>query len=187
MKNSILTDEPFKVVSIPQEKSFFNQRWQAPYTFPLTLTPGIEKTLSSKSIIAFFRIFCRALSKFHYFAVDEKSNKLEVLLNWLKTHETVVDELLSQHRGILFRGFGAETSIDFDKIVVASGYKSVFLISYPVYIKIIFIIVLIPSGMEYVGGAAVRTQLTPRVFTANESPPSEKIPFHHEMYLLIAC
>ena len=37
-------------------------------------------------------------------------------------------------------------------------------------------------GMEYVGGAAVRTQLTPRIFTANESPPTEKIPFHHEMY-----
>lgn len=24
-------------------------------------------------------------------------------------------------------------------------------------------------------------QVTPRVFTSNESPPSEKIPFHHEM------
>ena len=35
--------------------------------------------------------------------------------------------------------------------------------------------------MEYLGGAAVRTQLTDRVFTANESPASEKIPFHHEM------
>lgn len=33
----------------------------------------------------------------------------------------------------------------------------------------------------YIGGAAVRTQLTSRVFTANESPSSEKIPFHHEM------
>ena len=30
-------------------------------------------------------------------------------------------------------------------------------------------------------GAAVRTQLTSRVFTANESPPTEKIPFHHEL------
>ena len=35
--------------------------------------------------------------------------------------------------------------------------------------------------MPYVGGAAVRTAVTPRVFTSNESPPSEKIPFHHEM------
>ena len=29
--------------------------------------------------------------------------------------------------------------------------------------------------------SAVRTQLTERVFTANESPSSENIPFHHEM------
>jgi hypothetical protein len=35
--------------------------------------------------------------------------------------------------------------------------------------------------MAYIGGAAVRTQITSRVFTSNESPPSEKIPFHHEM------
>lgn len=35
--------------------------------------------------------------------------------------------------------------------------------------------------MDYIGGAAVRTQITSRVFTANESPASEKIPFHHEM------
>jgi len=35
--------------------------------------------------------------------------------------------------------------------------------------------------VEYIGGAAVRTRLTSRVFTANESPSSENIPFHHEM------
>ena len=34
---------------------------------------------------------------------------------------------------------------------------------------------------EYVGGAAVRTVLTKAVVTANESPSSEVIPFHHEM------
>lgn len=37
------------------------------------------------------------------------------------------------------------------------------------------------DNFPYVGGAAVRRQLAPRVFTTNESPPSEKIPFHHEM------
>lgn len=37
------------------------------------------------------------------------------------------------------------------------------------------------ENFPYVGGAAVRRQLAPRVFTTNESPPSEKIPFHHEM------
>jgi hypothetical protein len=38
-------------------------------------------------------------------------------------------------------------------------------------LKLIFFLV------AYIGGAAVRTQLTTRVFTANESPSSEKIPF----------
>lgn len=37
------------------------------------------------------------------------------------------------------------------------------------------------DSLPYVGGAAVRYQLAERVFTTNESPPSEKIPFHHEM------
>eukprot|EP01036_Dinobryon_divergens_P027202 gene27202-35932_t len=83
------------------------------------------------------------------FIVAEKSERIEVLLSWLAKNSTEVDKLLSQHRGILFRGFGAESPADFDKIVVASGY----------------------NGMEYVGGAAVRTQLTSRVFTANEIPP----------------
>lgn len=40
------------------------------------------------------------------------------------------------------------------------------------------------SGVEplpYVGGAAPRTNVHKGVFTSNESPPSEPIPFHHEM------
>lgn len=59
----------------------------------------------------------------------------------------------------MFRGLPLPTYNHFDEILVALAYES----------------------MEYVGGAAVRTQLTPRIFTSNESPPSEKIPFHHEM------
>ena len=39
----------------------------------------------------------------------------------------------------------------------------------------------ITDDIIYEGGAAVRTQITENVFTANESPSSEKIPFHHEM------
>lgn len=35
--------------------------------------------------------------------------------------------------------------------------------------------------LPYVGGAAPRTSVVGRVFTANESPPDQKIPFHHEM------
>lgn len=62
-------------------------------------------------------------------------------------------------QGILLRGHGLKTAEDFHDVVEATGW----------------------APMDYVGGAAVRTQLTPRVFTANESPASENIPFHHEM------
>jgi hypothetical protein len=41
--------------------------------------------------------------------------------------------------------------------------------------------------MPFTGGAAVRTQITDKVFTANESPSSEKIPFHHEMSQVITA
>ena len=43
---------------------------------------------------------------------------------------------------------------------------------------------VLSMGLEeqpYIGGNAVRTVVAPRVFTANESPPTERIPFHHEM------
>jgi len=49
---------------------------------------------------------------------------------------------------------------------------------------------------SYIGGAAPRTELVPGlVFTSNESPPEEPIPFHHEMaqapnppnYILFYC
>jgi len=49
---------------------------------------------------------------------------------------------------------------------------------------------------SYIGGAAPRTEIVPGlVFTSNESPPEEPIPFHHEMaqapsppnYILFYC
>jgi alpha-ketoglutarate-dependent taurine dioxygenase len=80
--------------------------------------------------------------------------------DWLKTHREVVDQLLRKHRSVLFRGFPDLQSVEnFHEAVVALDYTT----------------------MDYIGGAAVRTQLTSRVFTANESPSSENIPFHHEM------
>ena len=34
---------------------------------------------------------------------------------------------------------------------------------------------------DYIGGAAPRKLVTKKVYTANESPPTESIPFHHEL------
>lgn len=78
---------------------------------------------------------------------------------WLVDNKASVDKLLFDHKAILFRGFEVCGHDDFHEVIQGTGYL----------------------GMPYIGGAAVRTQLTSRVFTANESPASEKIPFHHEL------
>lgn len=52
-----------------------------------------------------------------------------------------------------------KTAKEFNDVVEAFGYEE----------------------LPYVGGAAPRTNIVGRVFTANESPPDQKIPFHHEM------
>lgn len=88
-----------------------------------------------------------------------ESNDSIQLINWLKSNQEELDNLLRKHKGIVFRDCGLKSVQDFHDSIVATGLL----------------------GMDYIGGAAVRTQLTERVFTANESPPSEKIPYHHEM------
>ena len=86
----------------------------------------------------------------------EKSN----FLKWVSTHGEELHNKLIQHGAILFRGFPVESANDFEAMLNHSRYKN----------------------MPYVGGAAPRNQVTEsRIITANESPASEKIPFHHEM------
>jgi alpha-ketoglutarate-dependent taurine dioxygenase len=72
------------------------------------------------------------------------------------------EELLSRllHSGaILFRNFPISDAFAFDIFARAFNWTT----------------------LPYVGGAAPRRQVTSIVFTSNESPPSEPIPFHHEM------
>ncbi|CAL4965761.1 unnamed protein product [Urochloa decumbens] len=72
---------------------------------------------------------------------------------------TRLEPLVRDAGALLLRGFPARTAADFDRAVDAFGYEE----------------------LPYVGGAAPRTNVVGRVFTANESPPDQKIPFHHEM------
>lgn len=84
----------------------------------------------------------------------------DLLTSWLVGNRDNVDSLLRQHKAILFRcGSSVSTHEQFHLFIEALQYEA----------------------MAYVGGAAVRTQLTDKVFTANESPSTEIIPFHHEM------
>jgi alpha-ketoglutarate-dependent taurine dioxygenase len=74
------------------------------------------------------------------------------------------DELLRQVASagaILFRGFPVRTAEEFDTFVAAFGLRN------------------FPYDQSL--SNAVRINRTPRVFTANEAPPSVKIFLHHEM------
>ncbi|KAJ4718030.1 Clavaminate synthase-like protein [Melia azedarach] len=77
----------------------------------------------------------------------------------IRTQKPFVDSLLLKAGAVLFRGFDVTRAKDFNDVVEAFGYEE----------------------LPYVGGAAPRTNVVGRVFTANESPPDQKIPFHHEM------
>ncbi|CAH9056163.1 unnamed protein product [Cuscuta epithymum] len=77
----------------------------------------------------------------------------------IKEEKEWLEALLHQAGAIVFRGFPVNSASDFNDVVEAFGYDE----------------------LPYIGGAAPRTNVVGRVFTANESPPDQKIPFHHEM------
>jgi alpha-ketoglutarate-dependent taurine dioxygenase len=89
--------------------------------------------------------------------ITSNSSSLDNLTSWIDANSDQIDSLLLQHGAILFRNFDIDTAQDFDAVIQSTRLK----------------------GMDYLGGAAVRTQITERVFTANESPSSQNIPFHH--------
>lgn len=78
---------------------------------------------------------------------------------WVKRRGATLDRQLAEHGAILLRGFPVGSASDFNDVVLAFG----------------------GDELPYVGGAAPRTNVVGRVFTSNESPPDQKIPFHHEM------
>lgn len=84
---------------------------------------------------------------------------LPILAQAVRNEKPLLDSLLLNSGALLFRGFPVKTASDFNEFVEAFGFEE----------------------LPYVGGAAPRANIVGRVFTANESPPDQKIPFHHEM------
>ena len=75
-------------------------------------------------------------------------------------HHELLLRLARDHGAVMLRGFNVQNPQHFYEIVTSLGIEN----------------------MPYLGGAAVRRNIVGDiVFTANESPPSEPIPFHHEM------
>ena len=83
------------------------------------------------------------------------------LAAFLKSNKPKVDAALDEAGALLFRGFDVPDAHAFDAAI--EGYGE--------------------PGFTYEDSLsnAVRTNVTPRVFTANEAPPSTEIFLHHEM------
>ena len=91
-------------------------------------------------------------------ADDAKS--FSSLVNLVKSNRQMILEAAARHGAVLLRGFQGATAEGFAEVAEALNLEK-----YP-----------------YVGGAAPRTNVVRDVvFTTNESPPSEPIPFHHEI------
>lgn len=85
----------------------------------------------------------------------------EALAKFIATHKRGVTRQAEQIGAVLFRGFNIDSAEKLDAVVTAYG----------------------EPGFTYEKSLsnAVRVNLTPRVFTANEAPPDVSIYLHHEM------
>lgn len=85
----------------------------------------------------------------------------EAVAAWITRNHKQLVELAKTHGAILLRDFcpPISTPADFDAVCKSFGLDE----------------------FPYIGGAAPRTVVTGSVFTANESPADQLIPFHHEM------
>ena len=92
---------------------------------------------------------------------QSRSADLDAETNWIAEHRRVLLEQAAVHGAILFRGFPLVTAEDFDRFVAAFDLPN------------------FPYDRSL--SNAVRVNRTPRVFTANEAPPSVTIFLHHEM------
>jgi hypothetical protein len=84
----------------------------------------------------------------------------EQRLAFVAAERSKIFQLVQTHGAVLLRGWGAATPDDFAELNSAL------------------------HGLEHFDmacSAGPRTEVAHRIFTANEAPPSERIPFHHEM------
>ena len=89
------------------------------------------------------------------------SADLDAATGWIAENSERLLRQAADHGVILFRGFPLATAMDFDRFIAAFGVEN--------------------FAYEDSLSNAVRVNKTPRVFTANEAPPSVTIFLHHEM------
>ncbi|GAY56399.1 hypothetical protein WN943_022155 [Citrus x changshan-huyou] len=99
---------------------------------------------------------------FPWVLTPNSTTNLSFLTETIRTQKPFLESLLLKAGAVLLRGFDVKTANDFNDVVEAFGYEE----------------------LPYVGGAAPRSHVVGRVFTANESSLDRNIPFHQEMALL---
>ena len=98
---------------------------------------------------------------------DQKVVNFIQLQEYFQKHHENVIKAASLYGAVMFKGFEIVNGEEWASVLYQSGLKE----------------------MNYVGGAAVRKLIVgtegkldnPQILTTNESPPSEPIPFHHEL------
>ena len=92
---------------------------------------------------------------------DSPTATLDDVVRWAEENRAELDRQCQTHGAILFRGFPMYEPEDFDKFIAAFDLEN------------------FPYAASL--SNAVRTNYTPRVFSANEAPSSVTIFLHHEM------
>ena len=95
------------------------------------------------------------------FRSNEAFKTVDDASNWVKNEQDGIERTLRDHGAILFRRFPISTAQDFDTFSGVFAYDD--------------------FTYEKSFSNAVRINLTPRVFTANEAPPDTEIFLHHEL------
>ena len=81
---------------------------------------------------------------------------------WVRSHRELIQEMLHQDGGVLFRGFDLKGVDDFDEFIAATGVKL----------------------MQYMESATPRTELKDKIYTSTEFPPDQTIALHNELTYL---
>lgn len=99
----------------------------------------------------------------HPVVVTPRANATAAALDeYVAAHAADLRQLLLDHGGILFRGFGLNSADDFNDTVTRTGARP----------------------LQYVGGNSPRTKVTREVYTSTEYPATETISLHNEMSYL---
>lgn len=92
---------------------------------------------------------------------ESPSATLDDVVRWAEENRDQLEQKCQKHGAILFRGFPLHEPEDFDRFIAAFDLEN-----FPYEVSL---------------SNAVRTNFTPRVFSANEAPSSVTIFLHHEM------